>query len=80
MLKIAALMLQEEIDNAPPEPRRGIERFRTIAPQFFIPRPSIIALHLPPVRLPHDRRQIARNPGRLFAVERIHFDLKVLWQ
>ena len=80
MLKIAALMLQEEIDNAPPEPRGSIECFRTVAPQFLTPIPSLVALHLPPVRLPHDRRQIARNPGRLFAVEHVHFDLKVLRQ
>ena len=80
MLKVTALMLQEEIDNAPPKPRRSIERFRTVAPQFLIPCPLLVALHLPPVRVAHDRRQIARNPGSLFAVERVHFDLKVLRQ
>ena len=67
MLKIAALMLQEEIDNAPPKPRRSIERFRTVAPQFPIPLSSLVALHLPPMGLPHDRRQIACNMGGLSA-------------
>jgi hypothetical protein len=38
MLKVAALMLKEEVDNAPPEPRGGIERFRPVATQFLMPR------------------------------------------
>jgi hypothetical protein len=54
MLKIAALMLQEEIDNAPPKPRRSIERFRTVAPQFPIPLSSLVTLAAR--EPPHDRR------------------------
>ena len=74
MLKIAALMVKEEIDDAPPEPRGRIERFRTVAPQLPIPVPSLVARHLPPMGLSHDRRQIARNPGSLLAVEHMDFN------
>jgi hypothetical protein len=80
MLKIAALMLQEEIDNAPPKPRRRIERFRTVSPQFSIPVPSLVARHLPPMGLSHDPRQTARNPGSLLAVEHMDFNLESLGQ
>ena len=73
MFKVTALMVQEEVDNAPPKPRRGIKCFRTVAPQFLTPILSLVALHLPPVRVAHDRRQIARNPGSLFPVEDVSF-------
>jgi hypothetical protein len=80
MFKIRSLMVQEEIDDASPKPRRSIEFFCTVASQFLAPIPSLLGVHLPPMRLPNDRRQIARNPGRLFAVERVYFDLEILRQ
>jgi hypothetical protein len=78
MLKIAALMLQEEIDNAPPKPRRRIERFRTGSPQLSIPVPSLVPRHLTPMGLSYDPRQLARNPGSLLAVEHMDFNLEIL--
>jgi hypothetical protein len=80
MLKVAALVVQEEVDNAPPKPRGRIESFRTVAPQFFIPVSSLVALHLPRMGLPHDRRQMACNMGGLSAVKRVYFDLEILRQ
>src|SRR5258708_6185859 len=78
MLEVAPLMLQEEIDNAPPKPRGSVERFRTVVPQFLTPIPSLVGLHLAPMRLAHDRRQIACNMGGLSAVKRVYFDLEIL--
>jgi hypothetical protein len=60
--------------------RRSIERFCTVAPQFPIPLSSLVALHLPPMGLPHDRRQIACNMGGLSADKRVYFDLEILRQ
>ena len=34
MLKIVPLVVQEEIDYAPPKPRGSVERFRAVAPQL----------------------------------------------